>query len=162
MIQKSTLVDWITLYAQEISANKDELTALDAAIGDADHGINMDRGFTEVMQRIPSLQEQDIGSLFKGIGMTLLSKVGGASGPLYGTLFLRMGMAASGKEALSLAEFVTELSAGVDGIRQRGSARSGDKTMLDVLAPAVAALQEAADSGLDACQALEVLSLIHI
>ena len=159
MIQKSTLVDWITLYAQEISANKDELTALDAAIGDADHGINMDRGFTEVMQRIPSLQEQDIGSLFKGIGMTLLSKVGGASGPLYGTLFLRMGMAASGKEALSLAEFVTELSAGVDGIRQRGSARPGDKTMLDVLAPAVAALQEAADSGLDACQALEVAAV---
>ena len=155
MIQKSILIDWISIYAREISINKDELTALDAAIGDADHGINMERGFTEVIQRIPSLQEQDIGGLFKGVGMTLLSKVGGASGPLYGTLFLRMGMAAAGKEVLSLAEFAAELSAGVEGIRQRGSARPGDKTMLDVLAPAILALQEAVDSGLDACQALE-------
>lgn len=155
MIQKSTLIDWITIYAQEISTNKEQLTALDAAIGDADHGINMDRGFTEVMQRIPSLREQDIGSLFKGVGMTLLSKVGGASGPLYGTLFLRMGMASGGKEELSLAEFAAQLSAGVDGIRQRGSARPGDKTMIDALAPAIAALQEAADAGQETCQALE-------
>lgn len=155
MIQKSTLVDWITIYANEISANKEQLTALDAAIGDADHGINMARGFGEVLQRLPALQEQDLGGLFKGVGMTLLSKVGGASGPLYGTLFLRMGMAAGGKEELSLAEFAADLSAGVDGIRQRGSARPGDKTMIDALAPAIAALQEAADAGMDACQALE-------
>lgn len=155
MIQKSTLIDWITIYAEEISANKEQLTALDAAIGDADHGINMDRGFSEVLLRLPALQEQDLGGVFKGVGMTLLSKVGGASGPLYGTLFLRMGMAAAGKEELSLAEFAAELSAGVDGIRQRGSARPGDKTMIDALAPAIAALQEATDAGMDACQALE-------
>ncbi|HRW48155.1 MAG: dihydroxyacetone kinase subunit L [Caldilinea sp.] len=155
MIQKSTLIDWITIYAQEISTNKEQLTALDAAIGDADHGINMDRGFTEVMQRMPSLREQDIGSFFKGVGMTLLSKVGGASGPLYGTLFLRMGMASGGKEELSLTELAAQLSAGVDGIRQRGSARPGDKTMIDALAPAIAALQEAADAGQETCQALE-------
>lgn len=155
MLQKSTLIDWITIYAQEISANKEQLTALDAAIGDADHGINMDRGFREVMQRMPSLQEQDLGSMFKGIGMTLLSKVGGASGPLYGTLFLRMGVASGSKEELSLAEFAAQLSAGVDGIRQRGSARPGDKTMIDALAPAIAALQEAADAEQEICQALE-------
>lgn len=155
MIQKSTLIDWITIYAQEISTNKEQLTALDAAIGDADHGINMDRGFTEVMQRMPSLREQDIGSFFKGVGMTLLSKVGGASGPLYGTLFLRMGMASGGKEELSLTELAAQLSAGVDGIRQRGSARPGDKTMIDALAPAIAALQEAADAGQETCPALE-------
>ncbi|MCB0057436.1 MAG: dihydroxyacetone kinase subunit L, partial [Caldilineaceae bacterium] len=142
MIQKSTLIDWITIYAQEISTNKEQLTALDAAIGDADHGINMDRGFTEVMQRMPSLREQDIGSFFKGVGMTLLSKVGGASGPLYGTLFLRMGMASGGKEELSLTELAAQLSAGVDGIRQRGSARPGDKTMIDALAPALGSLEK--------------------
>jgi len=155
MIQKSTLIDWITIYTQEISTNKELLTTLDAAIGDADHGINMDRGFGEVLLRLPALQEQDLGAFFKGVGMTLLSKVGGASGPLYGTLFLRMGMAAGGKEELSLAEFAADLSAGVDGIRQRGSARPGDKTMVDALAPAIAALQEAAEAGATACQALE-------
>ena len=159
MIQKSTLSDWIAVYAREISTNKEQLTALDAAIGDADHGINMDRGFSEVLQRLPSLQEQDLGAFFKSIGMTLLSKVGGASGPLYGTLFLRMGMAAAGKEELSLAEFAADLNAGIDGIRQRGSARPGDKTMVDALVPASAALQEAAEAGASACEALEAAAM---
>ena len=98
MVDKAQILAWIRLYAAEIAANKNYLTDLDAAIGDADHGINMDRGFGEVLGKLPALEGQDVGAILKGAGMTLLSKVGGASGPLYGTLFMRMGLSSAGKE----------------------------------------------------------------
>ncbi|MBW7885837.1 MAG: dihydroxyacetone kinase subunit L [Caldilineaceae bacterium] len=154
MILKTHIVEWIRLYSSYIAENKEYLTELDAAIGDADHGINMARGFNEVSHRMASLDSMDIGNIFKNVGMTLLSKVGGASGALYGTLFLRMGMAAAGKEELNSSELLAELTAGVEGIRQRGSARPGEKTMVDALEPAVTALRAALDGGAAPCEAL--------
>jgi dihydroxyacetone kinase-like protein len=153
-IESPILIDWLSRYADKIAENTELLTRLDAAIGDADHGLNMARGFGEVKQRLASYDCDDFGSFFKTIGMTLLSKVGGASGPLYGTLFLRMGMASAGKTSLTSDEFATALAAGVDGIRQRGSARLGDKTMVDALMPAVVALQQALDNYATPCAAL--------
>lgn len=154
IIESSVLIDWISRYADKIAENKELLTLLDAAIGDADHGLNMARGFGEVKQRLTTTVCDDFGAFFKTIGMTLLSKVGGASGPLYGTLFLRMGMSTAGKNSMTAGEFATALASGVDGIRQRGSARLGDKTMVDALMPAVVALQQALDNYATPCDAL--------
>ena len=149
------LTDWINRYANQISDNKAYLTELDAAIGDADHGINMQHGFEAVQQRLPGFAGEPMSVFFKNIGMTLLSKVGGASGPLYGTLFLRMGMASADKSTLTPTEFAEALAAGVEGIRQRGSARPGDKTMVDALTPAVLALHQALGNGATLCEALQ-------
>jgi dihydroxyacetone kinase-like protein len=147
LVTKEQIVRWMQLYAERVAAAKEMLTELDAAIGDADHGINMERGFGEVVLRLPELAQQDLSALLKGIGMTLLSKVGGASGPLYGTLFLRMAQGASGKDALTVNEFVAGLEAGIAGIQQRGSARPGEKTMVDALLPAMESLRTTLASG---------------
>jgi len=154
-IEIATMIAWMNRYADKISEHQALLTALDAAIGDADHGINMQRGFEEVRMRLAHEHVDDLGILFKGIGMTLLSKVGGASGPLYGTLFLRMGLVAAGKATLTPTEFASAVAAGVEGIRQRGSARPGDKTMVDALMPAIIALHQALDDGGALCEALQ-------
>lgn len=154
-VESAVLVDWILRFADKILENKEMLTALDAAIGDADHGINMARGMEEVRRRLAVYVDEDLGALFKTIGMTLLSKVGGASGPLYGTLFLRMGVASSGKSELTNEEFAAALAAGVDGVRQRGSARIGDKTMVDALLPAMVALQRALEDHASLCEAMQ-------
>lgn len=146
-ITQEQIVRWMQLFAARVTAATEYLTQLDAAIGDADHGVNMERGFSEVVLRLPELAQQDMGGLLKGIGMTLLSKVGGASGPLYGTLFLRMAQGAAGKSTLTVAEFVAGLEAGIAGIQQRGSARPGEKTMIDALLPAMAALRLALAEG---------------
>ena len=153
-ITQVKIVRWMQLYAERITAATAYLTQLDAAIGDADHGINMERGFSEVLLRLPELAQQDIGALLKGIGMTLLSKVGGASGPLYGTLFLRIAQSATGKAALTVDEFVAGLEAGIAGIQQRGSARPGEKTMIDALLPAMAALRDGLAAGASFSDAL--------
>jgi len=126
-----------------MAQNRDYLIELDAAIGDADHGANMDRGFKAVLEKLPSLAANDIGVVFKATGMTLVSTVGGAGGPLYGTFFLQAGMKTSGKTELDLEEWTEALQAAVEGVRQRGKAEPGDKTMLDALLPAVEALQHA-------------------
>ncbi len=154
-VESAVLVDWMLRFADKILENKEMLTALDAAIGDADHGINMARGMEEVRRRLAVYVDEDLGALFKTIGMTLLSKVGGASGPLYGTLFLRMGVASSGKSELTNEEFAAALAAGVDGVRQRGSARIGDKTMVDALLPAMVALQRALEDHASLCEAMQ-------
>jgi dihydroxyacetone kinase-like protein len=148
-ISRDAIVRWITALAGAFAAERETLTALDAAIGDADHAANMDRGFQAVLGALPGLADRDIGALLTGVGMTLVSTVGGASGPLFGTLFLRMGAATTGKAALSLADWTTALEAGVAGVAARGKAQPGDKTMLDALAPAVAALPTAAAEGAD-------------
>jgi len=154
LVTKEQIVRWMQLYAERVAAAKEMLTELDAAIGDADHGINMERGFGEVVLRLPELAQQDLSALLKGIGMTLLSKVGGASGPLYGTLFLRMAQGAGGKDALTVDEFVAGLEAGIAGIQQRGSARPGEKTMVDALLPAMESLQRTLASGASLAGAL--------
>ena len=143
MINKAQIVQWIELTAGVLAENKEYLTQLDSAIGDADHGINMDRGFRKVMEKLPTVTDKDIGNILKTIGMTLISSVGGASGPLYGTFFMRSGMAVTAKEELSNEDLVTLLQAGVEGIVQRGRAELGDKTMFDAWSPAIAALQSA-------------------
>jgi phosphoenolpyruvate---glycerone phosphotransferase subunit DhaL len=134
-------------FADRIHAARDELTALDSAIGDADHGINMDRGFQAVLGVLPTLPEGDIGGLLKGIAMKLISTVGGASGPLYGTFFLRFGTATAGQPDIDIAAFADALDAGIGGVRDRGKAEPGDKTMLDALLPASEALRAGIDRG---------------
>ena len=134
---------------QVLHDERQYLTDLDSPIGDADHGINMDRGFTAVLPRLDTVEGQDAGAILKLVASTLISTVGGASGPLYGTAFLRAGAALAGKQSVSLDDCVTALGAAVQGIRERGKATTGEKTMLDALVPAQEALASAARDGLD-------------
>lgn len=154
MVTKDQIVEWLQRVAAVLEANKDYLTQLDAAIGDADHGINMDRGFKKVMSQLPSVVDKDIGSILKTTGMALISSVGGAGGPLYGTLFMRAGMAVDGKYELTGEDVAALLQAAVDGVVQRGKAQLGDKTMVDALAPAVEAFKQALEQGKDTIEAL--------
>ena len=142
------VVRWIRAFAAEVGANKEQLTQLDAAVGDGDHGINMDRGMSAVLAKIDAAsEEQDIGALLKTVGMTLVSTVGGAGGPLYGTLFLQMGTAVSGKDELGPDDWAAALEAGIAGVQARGKAEPGDKTMIDALIPGRDALKSALAEG---------------
>jgi phosphoenolpyruvate---glycerone phosphotransferase subunit DhaL len=141
------VVRWVRAFADTIAQNKEYLTTLDSAIGDADHGINMNRGMTAVVGKLDVLADTDIAATFKAVGMTLVSTVGGAGGPLYGTLFLQFGVSATGKERLELTDWADMVEAGVEGVRSRGKAEPGDKTMLDALGPARDALSEAVGDG---------------
>lgn len=143
---------WLQQLARVFQENRDYLTQLDAAIGDADHGINMERGFQAVLNKLPSAAETDIGSLLKMVGATLVSNVGGASGPLYGTVFLRAGSALVGKHELSTPEYIVLLAHAVEGVRARGRVQQGEKTMLDALAPALDAARAAAAAQLTLAQ----------
>src|SRR6266487_5412469 len=135
---------WIQRFAAEVEANKEYLTQLDAAIGDGDHGINMQRGMSAVVAKLDAQAgDQDVGALLKTVGMTLVSTVGGAGGPLYGTLFLQMGTAVSGKEELGPDDWSAALEAAVTGVQSRGKAEPGDKTMIDALIPGRDALKAA-------------------
>jgi len=137
---------WIREFARSIAEHKDELTDLDSAIGDADHGANMDRGMSAAVTALTEKPPADPAALLKQVGMTLVSKVGGASGPLYGTFFLRMAGALSPDPADD-ETFARALRAGLDGVTARGKAEPGDKTMLDALAPACDALDAALTAG---------------
>lgn len=132
---------WLACLQQVYSENKQSLTELDSAIGDADHGINMDHGFTAVSAALAARPAPDIRTLLQNVATVLISNVGGASGPLYGTFFLRASAACAGKVDLDDAGVVSLFQAGVEGVRQRGKAACGDKTMLDALEPALAAMQ---------------------
>ncbi|NDL57126.1 dihydroxyacetone kinase subunit DhaL [Phytoactinopolyspora mesophila] len=146
----SGLTAWIRGFAALIDAHKEELTQLDSAIGDADHGTNMDRGMTAVLAALDGDEYPSSAALFKKIGMTLVSSIGGASGPLYGTFFLRFGSAAGDNDAIDAEALAAALRAGLDGVVARGKAEAGDKTMYDALAPAADALDKelAAGAGL--------------
>ncbi len=154
MLTKTQIIAWLSNTAQVLHQNKSYLTDLDSAIGDADHGINMDRGFQSVAQKIPEWEQADIGSLLRSVGLALMSSVGGASGPLYGTFLVRAGMAVANRQELSDEELYEMLSAGVEGIRQRGRPELGDKTMYDALAPALEALSVSLGDGDDTVTAL--------
>ena len=139
---------WLRECARVLAGNRKYLTALDAAIGDADHGANMERGFEAVVEKLDGTPAgTDTGAVFRLAGMALLSTVGGASGPLYGTFFVRMGKACESRTELSLGDWAEALDAGVEGVVFRGRAEAGDKTMLDVLLLARDALRAAAESG---------------
>jgi len=150
-VTKEQIVRWLEATAAVLDANKGYLTDLDSAIGDADHGTNMDRGFKKVMEKLPTVADKDIGNILKTVGMTLISSVGGASGPLYGTFYMRGGMAADAKEELSGEDLVNLLQGAVDGVIQRGRAQPGDKTMIDAgedIPAALAAGVAAAEQGM--------------
>src|SRR6266498_4280889 len=143
------VIRFIEGIAARIKLHRDELVALDSAIGDADHGTNMDRGFSTVLEKLPTVADKDIGTILKTVGMTLVSTVGGASGPLYGTAFIRAGMALADRYELTEGEVVAALEAALEGIIARGKANRGDKTMVDAIGPGIDALKEAQASGED-------------
>lgn len=141
--------------AKKIEAEKEYLTELDNEIGDGDHGINLARGFEAVEKKLPSLAGGDIGALLKGVGMQLVSTVGGASGPLYGTAFMKAGMACKGLTKIDGPAFVKAMEAAVDGIKMRGKATEGEKTMLDALCPALKVMQDDVAAGKSLKEALQ-------
>jgi phosphoenolpyruvate---glycerone phosphotransferase subunit DhaL len=145
---------WIDAFASAVAENKRYLTQLDSAIGDADHGINLDRGFRAVLDKLRTTPPPDLSSALQTVGLTLVSKVGGAGGPLYGTLFRDLGSNAAGKEALTPEEWTEALEAGIRGVIRLGKAEPGDKTMVDTLLPALQALKEALGDGMAFGEAL--------
>ena len=149
MLTKEQILEWLHAYRQVIAENKDYLTELDAAIGDADHGINMDRGFAAVEKKLPTVEDKDIGTILKTAGMALVTTVGGAGGPLYGTFFMRAGMAVAGKNELSADDVVAAFEAAIEGVKMRGKATTGEKTMLDALVPALEAMKQSLANGDD-------------
>jgi phosphoenolpyruvate---glycerone phosphotransferase subunit DhaL len=154
-INRDQTLDWIKAVATVLNENKEYLTQLDAAIGDADHGANMDRGFKKVIEKMPEFADKDIGTVFKSVGMNLISTVGGAGGPLYGTFFLQMGMKSAGKMELNLEDWAISVEAGLAGVVMRGKAELGDKTMVDALTPAVNSLKQSVGEQQDLSFALE-------
>ncbi|WP_091034612.1 dihydroxyacetone kinase subunit DhaL [Microbacterium oxydans] len=146
-VDTAVLADWVSRFGAAVTEKRDWLTELDSAIGDADHGANMARGMGAVSEKLAAGTPATVDELLKTVGMTLVSSVGGASGPLYGTFFLRMGMAAGAVPELDGPALAVALRAGLDGIVARGKAESGDKTMFDAMAPAVDALDTALAGG---------------
>jgi phosphoenolpyruvate---glycerone phosphotransferase subunit DhaL len=146
-VDSAQLSAWLTEFARLVESHRDLLTELDSAIGDADHGSNLDRGMKAVLAMLETEQPGTPAAVLKRTGMTLVSTVGGASGPLYGTAFLRMASAAGDAETLDGPAFAKALRAGLDGVVARGKAVAGDKTMYDALAPAVDALDAALAAG---------------
>jgi dihydroxyacetone kinase-like protein len=154
-VTRDEVISWIKAYSQVIEENKEYLTELDSAIGDADHGANMQRGFQAVLAKLPAVEDKDIGTIFKTVGMTLISTVGGAGGPLYGTFFIQAGTKLHEKMELTLADWAAALEAGTSGVVNLGKACVGDKTMIDALTPAVQALNGSSGQELSMSEALK-------
>ena len=144
----------IEAIAKKIEAQKNYLTELDNEIGDGDHGINLARGFKAVESKLPNFTDKDIGAILKGVGTVLVSTVGGASGPLYGTAFMKAGNVCKGKTSLTAEEFVVAFDAAINGVKMRGKAVEGEKTMLDALCPAYRTIKDGIDSGKNLIDAL--------
>ena len=153
-ITRDDVINWLNECGRVIAENKDYLTQLDSAIGDADHGANMDRGFKAALAKLPAVADKDIGTLLKSVGMTLVQTVGGAGGPLYGTFFMQAGTTTANKMELTVADWAASLEAALNGVIARGKAQPGDKTMVDALTPAVNALKQAVTDGTDQNEAL--------
>ncbi|RJQ61792.1 MAG: dihydroxyacetone kinase subunit L [Desulfobacteraceae bacterium] len=147
MVQAKHLQDWLASLQKTYAENKQHLTELDAAIGDADHGINMARGFSAVREELEKSRPPDISGILNTAAMSLIRNVGGASGPLYGTFFLRAAAFCKGKDALEAADVVALFDAGLGGVIERGKAKLNDKTMVDALAPAVEAMKQKLEAG---------------
>jgi phosphoenolpyruvate---glycerone phosphotransferase subunit DhaL len=151
-ITRDTTIDWMRGFADAMAEHRQELVRLDTAIGDGDHGTNMDRGMRKALEKLDGAEQADPGAVLKTVAMALVSSVGGAAGPLYGTLFLQMGGALAGQEEVDLAGWTAAWRKGLEGVQARGKAQPEDKTMVDALIPAVEALEGADDlaSGLRA------------
>lgn len=154
-ISRDDVLNWVRDYAQVIEDNHEMLTDLDREIGDADHGANMRRGFRAVLEKLPTVEDKDIGTILKNVGMTLLSKVGGAAGPLYSTLFMKAGTTIGAKTEMELTDWAKALEAATVGIANLGKALPNDKTMLDSLYPALSALNSAVENGAPNGEALQ-------
>jgi phosphoenolpyruvate---glycerone phosphotransferase subunit DhaL len=144
-VNRDTVLDWMRRFAGEMEEHRAELVRLDTAIGDGDHGTNMDRGMRKALERLDSADQADAGAVLKTVAMALVSTVGGAAGPLYGTLFLQMGGALAGRDEVDLDRYVEAWRKGLQGVQTRGKAEPGDKTMVDVLVPAVEVMERAPD-----------------
>ncbi len=144
-VSRDTALDWMGRFAASMHEHREELVRLDTAIGDGDHGTNMDRGMRKAMEKLDAQEQADPGAVLKTVAMALVSSVGGAAGPLYGTLLLQMGTALAGKEEVDLESYAAAWRKGLDGVKARGKAEPGDKTMVDALLPAVDALEQASD-----------------
>jgi dihydroxyacetone kinase-like protein len=144
-VTRDTVVDWMRRFAGEMQEHRAELVRLDTAIGDADHGTNMDRGMRKALERLDSADQGDAGAVLRTVAMALVSSVGGAAGPLYGTLFLQMGGALAGQEEVDMPGYVGAWRKALEGVQTRGKAEPGDKTMVDALVPAVEAMEQASD-----------------
>lgn len=142
-ISKQQILKWLELCQQVMDEKRDYLTELDTVIGDGDHGLNMQRGFSKAIEKVKTVEDKDVGTILKTVGMTLLSQVGGASGPLYGTFFIKAAQSANTKESLTFSELLVCLEQGIEGIIQRGKADIGDKTMCDLWLPVLAELKQA-------------------
>jgi dihydroxyacetone kinase-like protein len=153
-ITRDDTLNWIKACANTLAENRAYLIELDSPIGDADHGENMHRGFQAVLKKIPDLMDKDLGTIFKTVGMTLVSTVGGAGGPLYGTFFLQAGTKLTGKVEMSLEDWASALEAAVHGVIARGKAAAGDKTMVDALLPALQVIKSAEEQSGDVHQTL--------
>ncbi|HEF8773701.1 dihydroxyacetone kinase subunit DhaL [Providencia manganoxydans] len=148
-LTQQQIYHWLIQCSQTFAQEQNNLTELDTAIGDGDHGLNMNRGFQKVAEKLPSVEDKDIATLLKTTGMTLLSSVGGASGPLFGTFFIKAAQSAAGKEALSVADLAELIKTGTEGVVSRGKAEPNDKTMCDVWWPVSTALENAASQPLN-------------
>jgi len=135
-LTKESLIELIKIIADKIDEHKDFLTDLDSAIADGDHGINMARGFNALKEKIDTVKDKDCGTILKTVGMTLVSTVGGAAGPLYGTAFMKSGMCVMNKDEISGEDFIRMMEESIEGIKMRGKSSAGEKTMLDAMIPA--------------------------
>ncbi|OMQ23736.1 dihydroxyacetone kinase subunit DhaL [Serratia oryzae] len=154
-LSKQQVLEWLLRCAEVFTRERDVLTQLDTEIGDGDHGLNMSRGFNKVVEKLPAVADQDIGTILKNTGMTLLSSVGGASGPLFGTFFIRAAQAANAKQSLDLAELQQVIQEGVAGVAMRGKAEPGDKTLCDVWWPVLESLGQSVQQQRGLPQALQ-------
>jgi phosphoenolpyruvate---glycerone phosphotransferase subunit DhaL len=157
-VNRDTVSDWMSRFAASMSEHREELVRLDTAIGDGDHGTNMDRGMRKAIEKVEQAELADPAAVLKTVAMALISSVGGAAGPLYGTLLLQMSTGMAGQEEVDLEGYTAAWRKGIEGVRARGKAEPGDKTMVDALLPALAALEGAStlDEGLrDAASAAQ-------
>jgi phosphoenolpyruvate---glycerone phosphotransferase subunit DhaL len=144
-VNRDTVLDWMKRFAASMQEHRAELVKLDTAIGDGDHGTNMDRGMRKAVEKLDAQEQADAGTVLKTTAMALVSSVGGAAGPLYGTLLLQIGTALAGNDEIDLEAYAAAWRKGIAGVQARGKAQLGDKTMLDALVPGVEALEQASD-----------------
>ncbi len=155
-IQGKKVIEILEKISEKIDENKAYLSELDAAIGDGDHGLNMSKGFKAVVEKIKDDDGNDIGGILKKSGMALVSNVGGASGPLYGTAFMKAAVSVNGKSEVDINDFAKMLDEALEGIKMRGKGQADDKTMIDAIEPALKSIKEGIDSGLEAKEILKV------
>ena len=144
-VTRETVLDWMERFAASMAEHREELVRLDTAIGDGDHGTNMDRGMRKALDKLDETDQSDASAVLRTVAMALVSSVGGAAGPLYGTLFLQMSTALAGKNDIDLDAYAAAWRKALEGVQARGKAEAGDKTMIDALIPGVEALEQASD-----------------